>query len=62
LDVLDYVEEQDLKQASVILASFLYHAATRDEALPRKPLPRAPEKAKEKKKGASGDSDEGDHP
>lgn len=43
LDVLDYVDEADLKQSAVILASFLYHAATRDERLPRKPLPRAPE-------------------
>ena len=30
----------DLKQASVVLASFLYHAAMRDEPLPRKPMPR----------------------
>ena len=28
-----------LKQASVILASFVYHAAMRDAMLPRKPLP-----------------------
>jgi hypothetical protein len=27
-------------QASVVLASFLYHAAMRDEPLPRKPPPR----------------------
>jgi carboxypeptidase Q len=37
-DVFDYIEKDDLKQASVILASFLYHAATRGEALPRKPF------------------------
>jgi hypothetical protein len=30
----------DLKQASVILASFAYHAAMRDAMLPRKPLPK----------------------
>ena len=30
----------DLKQASVILASFLYHAAMRDKRMPRKPMPK----------------------
>ena len=30
----------DLKQASVILASFVYHAAMRDEMLPRPELPK----------------------
>ncbi len=29
-----------LQQASVIVASFLYHAAMRDERLPRLPLPK----------------------
>ena len=33
------VHERDVKQASVIMASFAYHAAMRDEMLPRKPLP-----------------------
>lgn len=42
LDVLDHVEEADLKQSAVVLASFLYHAAMRDERLPRKPLPQEP--------------------
>ncbi|MGI9201784.1 MAG: M20/M25/M40 family metallo-hydrolase [Woeseiaceae bacterium] len=41
LDLYDERMEKDLKQASVILASFLYHAAMRDERMPRKsePLP-----------------------
>jgi len=39
LDMYDEVYEKDLKQASVILASFLYHAAMRDERMPRKPEP-----------------------
>jgi len=30
----------DLKQASAILASFVYHAAMREDMLPRKPLPK----------------------
>ncbi len=50
LDVLDLVEEKDLKQASVIMASFLYNAAMRDELLPRKPLPKEPEKKDEAEK------------
>lgn len=39
LDLYDEIYEKDLKQSSVILASFLYHAATRDERMPRKPEP-----------------------
>jgi hypothetical protein len=29
-----------MKQNAVIVAAFVYHAATRDEKLPRKPLPK----------------------
>jgi carboxypeptidase Q len=39
LDLYDEIYEKDLKQSSVILASFLYHAAMRDERIPRKPEP-----------------------
>jgi carboxypeptidase Q len=39
LDLFDELFEKDLKQASVIMASFLYHAAMRDERMPRKPEP-----------------------
>jgi hypothetical protein len=42
LDHFDHAVEDDLKQASVVLASFLYHTAMRDELLPRGPLPRPP--------------------
>jgi Zn-dependent M28 family amino/carboxypeptidase len=38
MDVYDRVQEDDMKQAAVIMASFVYHAAMRDEKLPRKPL------------------------
>lgn len=44
LDTYDHLREDDLKQASVIMAPFLDHAAMRDKKLPRKPMP------KEKKK------------
>jgi Zn-dependent M28 family amino/carboxypeptidase len=39
MDVYDHLEEDDLKQASVVVATFLYHAAMRPERLPRKFLP-----------------------
>ena len=37
-DVFDRVQVDDLKQAAVIEAAFLYNAAMRDEMLPRKPV------------------------
>jgi hypothetical protein len=40
LDVYDRAQRDDLVQAATVLASFVYHAATRDERFPRKPLPR----------------------
>ncbi len=40
LDTYDHLIESDLKQAAVIIASFVYHTAMRDEKLPRKPLPK----------------------
>jgi hypothetical protein len=39
MDVFDRIQADDLKQASVIMASFVYQAAMRDEKLPRKPRP-----------------------
>lgn len=35
MDVYDRLVAEDLMQASVILASFAYHAAMRDEKFPR---------------------------
>ena len=40
MDVYERIQESDMKQNAVIVASFVYHAANRDEKLPRKPLPR----------------------
>jgi hypothetical protein len=40
IDSIDHVVEADLKQASVILAGFLYKASMADERMPRKPMPR----------------------
>ena len=39
LDVYDHVIPADLMQASAIMAYIVYQAATREEMLPRKPLP-----------------------
>jgi len=39
IDSIDHVVEADLKQASVILAGFLYKASMADERMPRKPMP-----------------------
>jgi carboxypeptidase Q len=39
MDVYDHLQREDLMQSSVVLASFLYHAAMRPERLPRTPLP-----------------------
>lgn len=40
MDVYERLQRDDMMQASVVLASFLYDAAMRDEMIPRKPLPK----------------------
>jgi hypothetical protein len=40
IDVYDHAQPADLMQASAVIASVVYHAANRDELLPRKPLPK----------------------
>jgi Zn-dependent M28 family amino/carboxypeptidase len=44
MDLYERVHADDVQQAATIMASFVWHAAQRDEMLPRKPLPegRAP--------------------
>jgi len=49
MDVYDHIQAGDLMQASAIIASFAYNAATRAEMLPRKPLPKPQPKREEKK-------------
>ena len=41
MDNWDHAVADDLKQAATITASFVWHAAQRDELLPRKPRPQA---------------------
>lgn len=40
LDVADFLIEDDLQQAAVVMASVVYHTANRDEKIPRSPLPK----------------------
>jgi carboxypeptidase Q len=51
MDLYDRLQPDDLKQMAVIVASFVYDAATRDQMLPRKPIEkpiaREPEKKEE---------------
>ncbi len=42
IDSYDHLRPEDLRQAAVILASFLLNAANSDEPLPRMPLPTRP--------------------
>jgi carboxypeptidase Q len=53
MDVYDRLQPEDLKQAAVIVAGFVYDAAMRDQMLPRKPIekamPREPEKPEPEK-------------
>jgi Peptidase family M28 len=56
LDVYEHIRPADLKQAAVIMASFVYNAAMRDEMMPRKPIrpeefktPKEPENSAEKR-------------
>ncbi|HVF91021.1 MAG TPA: M20/M25/M40 family metallo-hydrolase [Blastocatellia bacterium] len=43
MDVFDRVQEDDMKQAAIIMASFAYNTAMRDKRLPRKSMPGLPE-------------------
>ena len=50
IDTYEHLDPADLKQAAVVMASFLYQAAMLDGPFPRKPLPVEPPKKAEKKK------------
>ncbi len=49
MDVYDRLQPEDLKQAAVIVASFVYETAMRDQMLPRKPIEKGLPKENEKK-------------
>ena len=42
IDSFDHVLAQDMKQAAVVMASFVYNAAMAEERVARKPMPAAP--------------------
>ena len=42
MDVYDRLQREDLMQAAVVMASFVYNAAMREGAFPRKPMPKDP--------------------
>jgi carboxypeptidase Q len=46
MDVYERIQADDMKQASVIMAAFVYNAAMRDEKLPRKPMPSSQQAAR----------------
>jgi Zn-dependent M28 family amino/carboxypeptidase len=43
VDTFDHARAEDLIQASIVLASFAWHAAEREQRLPREPMPEYPE-------------------
>lgn len=43
MDTYDHLSLEDLKQAAIVMAAFVYNTAMRNEMMPRKPLPK-PEK------------------
>ena len=42
-DLYERVDPQDARKNAAIMASFVYHAANREQRLPRRPLPQAQE-------------------
>jgi Zn-dependent M28 family amino/carboxypeptidase len=40
MDVYERIQDEDMRKNAVIVAAFVYHAATREDKLPRKPLPK----------------------
>ncbi len=52
MDVYDAIPPADLMQSSAVMAVFVYHAANREEMIPRKPLPKPQPPREEKKRGS----------
>jgi hypothetical protein len=48
LDTYERLRREDLVQASIVLATFLWQTAEREELLPRKPMPQAPARPAER--------------
>ena len=54
MDTVERAPKADMMQAAVVLASFVYDAAMRDEKLPRKAMPAWPLRDEEKTEGKDG--------
>lgn len=54
IDVYDKAQKGDLMQAAIVMASFVAHAANRDEMLPRKPMPQEPARDEKSDAGKEG--------
>ena len=52
MDVYERIQEEDMRKNAVIVASFVYHAANRDQLLPRKPLPKPAARRRRTRDGA----------
>lgn len=48
MDVYDRIQADDMKQASIIMAAFIYNAAMREDKFPRKPKPAPAQQAQNK--------------
>jgi hypothetical protein len=40
MGVYERIQDEDMRKNAVIVAAFVYHAANREDKLPRKPLPK----------------------
>jgi carboxypeptidase Q len=58
LDVYEHIRPEDMKQAAVVMASFVYNAAMRDEMIPRKPI--RPDEPRPKPEPTSGGEKKGE--
>ena len=54
-DMYDHLQAGDLMEASAIMAAVVYDAATREEMLPRKPLPKPQPPRRRREKRTAGD-------
>lgn len=52
MDTVEHVKREDVAQASVVMAWFVYNAAMSDQMLPRKPMPTTPQEARRERPAA----------
>lgn len=52
MDTVEHVKREDVAQASVVMAWFVYNAAMSDQMLPRKPMPPTPQESRRERPAA----------